>query len=132
MIIIIELQSIIVGALLFCVVTCLLLPHLQGDSEGQGQDTTEEAKRQAQEVAQKPVETVKELFQGDPEREHESSEQGIGGGGVVQQRRGQHGQGQVGGLLQAIGETIFEIAQTTKDIVIGQDQTGGHGDDQQK
>lgn len=37
----------------------------------------------------------------------------------------------VGGVLEAVGETVLEIAQATKELVIGKDQTragekGGH------
>lgn len=38
----------------------------------------------------------------------------------------------VGGVLEAVGETVLEIVQATKELVIGKDQTragekGGHG-----
>ena len=61
----------------------------------------------AQEVDRKPEQ---EFFEG-LQQEYES-----GDSGAVQQERGESAGG---GVLKAIAETIVEIAETTKDLVIG-------------
>lgn len=82
----------------------------------------EEAQResmQTQAEKESMYEKTKESFEGAREEVKER------GRGVGYEKRGEEGRAGDGGLLGAIGETIYEIAQTTKDLVIGPgDETG--------
>ncbi|XP_052177563.1 seed biotin-containing protein SBP65 [Diospyros lotus] len=70
----------------------------------------------AHEAVRKPDEAVQQMFEGAPEHGKRREEE-------VHERRTEQGSG---GLLQAIGETIVEIAQTTKELVVGgEDEAGG-------
>ncbi|KAL6975915.1 hypothetical protein U1Q18_024710 [Sarracenia purpurea var. burkii] len=84
----------------------------QSKGEAGDKDTSEKAKSLvAQEVVQKPAETAQER-PGAPDQETERSRQEGGEG--------------AGGVFQAIGETIVDIALTTKNFVVGaSDQTVG-------
>ncbi|KAI8010390.1 Seed biotin-containing protein SBP65 [Camellia lanceoleosa] len=104
----------------------------KGESGGQEDSTSvEEAKSMAKEVIKKPAETVQEFsFQGAPEQDRrEQQQQGSRALPPLHETRdNKQGGRNGGGVLQAVGETIVEIAQTTKDLVIGHgedNQTGG-------
>ncbi|KAL3848784.1 hypothetical protein ACJIZ3_010666 [Penstemon smallii] len=67
--------------------------------EGETRPSADITKEQMQ--MQKPSEKIQESFQGGTEYEQQGQESG-------------------GGVFQAIGETIVEIGQTTKDLLVGQ------------
>lgn len=79
----------------------------------------------AKDTISKPVQKVgDQFFKEQPEYEREGQQ----GGGETKSRTGEGQQGGGGGgVLHAIGETIVEIGQTTKELLVGQSQTQTKG-----
>lgn len=91
-----------------------------GDIAGGGGGAGEAAK----DTISKPVQKVgDQFFQEQPEYEREGQQ----GGGETKSRtgeeEGQQAGGGGGGVLHAIGETIVEIGQTTKEVIVGLGQS---------
>ncbi|KAG7010395.1 Seed biotin-containing protein SBP65, partial [Cucurbita argyrosperma subsp. argyrosperma] len=82
--------------------------------EAQRESTYKQAEKESM------YEKTKETFEGAREEVKERGE------GRVNEKNAAEGKDDDGGILGAIGETIYEIAQTTKEIVIG------HGDETRK
>ncbi|KAI3439887.1 uncharacterized protein J3R85_004307, partial [Psidium guajava] len=84
---------------------------------------TEQMERERQESEQRGTKTMDEISQEPAEYQDEENR------GTVEAEfdgmRKQGKQGKLGGILGAIGETLVEIAQSTKDMVLGKDHRRG-------
>ncbi|XP_039160295.1 seed biotin-containing protein SBP65-like [Eucalyptus grandis] len=117
-----------------------------GTGEQVAQGKTEHRKTEKQQpgggvLAEQPkgvVAQAKEMVEGGARKAKETTQEILGGsteegktetGEQVVQGKTEHikteEQQPGGGVLGAIGETIVEIAQTTKEFVVGQDEPGG-------
>lgn len=87
---------------------------------GKAREKVEEVTRSIRETGEDKGERIQETFQGSSEQGKDTTE--YRGDESHTEFRG--GKSRGGGVLQAIGETVVEIAQTTKDLVIGEGETG--------
>ncbi|XP_010052524.2 seed biotin-containing protein SBP65 [Eucalyptus grandis] len=83
---------------------------------------TEQMERERQASKQRGTETTDEISQ-EPVEYQDNENQGTVEAEFDGKRK-QGKQGTLGGILGAIGETLVEIAQSTKDMVLGKDHTG--------